>query len=144
MCRENKKDRSNISTGIDVAAALIFKDQKIFAARRKNGLELAGYWEFPGGKLEEGESAEECLSRELLEEFSITTKIGEFFCESIHDYGTKVVRLLAFRTEHLAGDFTPVDHDELRWLSIQQLDQVQWAPADIPIVDMLKKLSDFR
>ncbi|WP_206046882.1 NUDIX domain-containing protein [Mangrovimicrobium sediminis] len=120
---------------IDVTAALIVKDGRILAARRAPGKHLAGYWEFPGGKLEPNETPESCLERELAEEFSISTRVHSFIGESVHDYGEKVVRLLGYEVEHTAGDFELVDHDELRWLSVDELYEVEWAPADIPLVE---------
>jgi mutator protein MutT len=120
---------------IDVTAAVIVKDGKVLAARRGPGKHLEGYWEFPGGKLEENESPENCLERELTEEFSISTRVGVYIGESVYDYGEKVVRLLGYEVEHSAGDFKLVDHDELRWLEIDQLADVKWAPADIPLVE---------
>lgn len=125
---------------IDVTAAIIVKDRKVFIARRKAGIHLAGYWEFPGGKLEEGETPEACLARELKEEFNIIVSVGAFVGESIYDYGAKIVRLLAYQVEHVAGDFELIDHDEIRWLSLGELNNVQWAPADIPLVELYKKL----
>jgi mutator protein MutT len=123
---------------INVTAAIIVKAGKVLAARRKPGSHLAGYWEFPGGKIDDGESPEECLSRELTEEFSISTKIGTYVGESIFNYGTKVVRLMAYEVEHVAGDFELIDHDKLRWLASDELDQVQWAPADVSLVEQYK------
>lgn len=120
---------------IDVTAALIVKDGRILAARRAPGKHLAGYWEFPGGKLEPNETPESCLERELAEEFSISTRVHSFIGESVHDYGEKVVRLLGYEVEHTAGDFELVDHDELRWLGMDELYEVEWAPADIPLVE---------
>jgi mutator protein MutT len=125
---------------IDVTAAIIVKDKKVFAARRKAGMHLAGYWEFPGGKLEAGETPEQCLARELQEELQITTRVGTFVGESVYDYGSKLVRLVAYQVEHLSGDFEMIDHDELRWLDFDELDSVEWAPADIPLVEQYKKL----
>jgi mutator protein MutT len=121
---------------IDVAAAIIVKDNKVFAARRKPGTHLAGYWEFPGGKLEQGETPEQCLFRELQEELRITTRIGQYIGESLYDYGTKVVRLLAYQVEHIEGNFQLIDHDEMCWLAVEELRSVEWAPADIPIVEL--------
>jgi len=120
---------------IDVTAGIIVKNNKVLAARRKVGIHLAGFWEFPGGKLEEGETPEQCLARELQEEFTITTRVGAFVGESVFDYGTKVVRLMAYQVEHLAGDFELIDHDQLRWLALGELNSVEWAPADIPLVE---------
>lgn len=98
---------------------------------------MAGYWEFPGGKVEPGESPEECLYRELKEELCIETKIGLFFGESCYDYGTKEIRLLCYVVEYLSGTFTLNDHDEIRWLQTHQLLDLRWAPADLPLVEKL-------
>lgn len=125
---------------IDVTAAIIVKDGKVFAARRKQGIHLAGYWEFPGGKLEQDETPEQCLARELQEEFSVKTRVGAFVAESVYDYGSKVVRLLAYQVEHVSGDFQLIDHDELRWLALGELNSVKWAPADIPLVAQYQAL----
>lgn len=119
---------------VGVTAAVIVKGGKVLAARRAPGKHLEGYWEFPGGKLEENESPEDCLERELFEEFSISSKVGAYIGESVYDYGEKIVRLVAYEVEHTSGDFTLADHDELRWLRIDQLADVNWAPADIPLV----------
>jgi mutator protein MutT len=118
---------------VDVVAAIIEKDGLVLATRRKNGMHLAGLWEFPGGKLEPGETPEVALRRELKEEFAVDSQIGTFFGENIHDYGDKVIRLLAYRVTHLSGEFQLTDHDEIRWLKPEDLDDLAWAPADVPI-----------
>jgi len=123
---------------INVAAAIIVKDNKVFVARRKPGTHLAGFWEFPGGKLEYGETPEQCLARELLEEFNLQVRVGRFVGESVYDYGTKLIRLLAYEVEHVSGDFELIDHDEMRWLNEAELDSVNWAPADIALVKKFK------
>jgi len=120
---------------IDVVAAVIVKDKKIFAARRRPGTHLAGYWEFPGGKREPNETAEQCLFRELQEELCITTKIGRFIGVSIFDYGVKIVKLTAYLVEHIEGSIRLNEHDEYQWLPIEELGHLKWAPADIPIVE---------
>ncbi len=122
-------------TTINVTAAIITRDGKVLAARRGPGKHLEGYWEFPGGKLEKNETPEGCLERELAEEFRIRSKAGAYIGESVYDYGEKIVRLLGYEVEHLSGDFELVDHDELRWLEVDQLSDVKWAPADIPLVE---------
>ncbi|MEH6559310.1 MAG: NUDIX domain-containing protein [Oceanicoccus sp.] len=126
---------------IDVTAAIIVKDNKVFAARRKAGMHLAGCWEFPGGKLEIGETPEQCLARELEEELQITSRVGAFVGESVYDYGSKTVRLMAYQVEHLDGEFELIDHDALCWLGLDELDSVQWAPADIPLVEQYKAMA---
>lgn len=127
---------------IDVTAAIIVKDNKVFAARRKIGQHLAGFWEFPGGKLEKGETPEQCLTRELEEEFKITSRVGAFVGESVYDYDSKIVRLLAYQVHHLDGDFELIDHDALCWLGLDELDSVNWAPADIPLVQQYKVMAN--
>jgi len=122
---------------IDVTAAIIQREGQILAARRKEGSHMAGYWEFPGGKIESGETPEECLQRELREELNIESKIGPFFAESCYDYGTKQIRLLSYFVDYIDGIFTLNDHDEIRWLHVNQLHSLQWAPADIPLVEKL-------
>jgi 8-oxo-dGTP diphosphatase len=82
---------------ITVTAAIIQKENRIFAARRKRGRHLEGMWEFPGGKLEPGESPEVCLARELAEELGIKTTVGRYLGESVYDYGEKVIKLLAYQ-----------------------------------------------
>ncbi|BHH84607.1 (deoxy)nucleoside triphosphate pyrophosphohydrolase [Desulforhopalus sp. 52FAK] len=125
---------------LDVTAAIIQRDGQTLAARRKPGSHMEGFWEFPGGKIELGESPEECLQRELKEELGIDSVIGSFFAESCYNYGTKHVRLLCYLVEYNKGSFSLNDHDEIRWLSTDQILSVNWAPADIPIVKKLGKL----
>jgi 8-oxo-dGTP diphosphatase len=123
---------------IPVTAAIIEKDGLIFAARRGPKGDLAGYWEFPGGKIEMGETPEQCLQRELEEEFSIKCKIEHFICESIFDYGDKTVQLLGYRVHHITGEFKLTDHDNCCWLTVEKLSTLKWAPADIPLVHHLQ------
>lgn len=127
---------------IDVTAAVIEKNSLILCAKRAKGQHLESYWEFPGGKIEHGETPEQCLKRELKEEFTIESEIGEFVAESIFDYAEKRIRLLAYKVKHLSGDFKLIDHDEIRWLPLNELDSLKWAPADLPIIRALKTQSD--
>ena len=99
-------------------------------------------WEFPGGKLETGESPEDCLARELAEEFGIKCQVGRFLATSVYDYGEKIVELMAYQVTHISGDFQLTDHDELRWLSRSELNDVEWAPADIPLLQSALSLLD--
>lgn len=123
---------------IKVAAAIIEKDNTVLAARRKPGTHMAGYWEFPGGKIEKNETPEQCLVRELFEEFTIQSRIGKLSGENIHRYCDKTIHLAAYLVEHIGGEFELKDHDEMRWLTLDELNTVDWAPADIPLVEIYK------
>ncbi len=119
---------------ITVTAAIIEKEGRILAARKKEGLHLAGYWEFPGGKLEEGETPEECLRRELYEEFGISCTVEQFVANSIYTYSDTTICLKGYCVKHTGGNFTLTDHDEVCWLTVDELGSLNWAPADIPLV----------
>lgn len=120
-----------------VTAAIIEKDGLFLAAKRKKGLHLEGYWELPGGKLEEGELPEECLQRELFEEFGISSEVKQLLGESPFEHNNTPYNLLGYLTKHTGGTFELRDHDEIRWLPVSRLKTLKWAPADIPLVDKL-------
>ena len=124
---------------LDVVAAILENNKgEILVARRKQGKHLAGYWEFPGGKVEEGESPEQCLIRELQEEMNITIDVIDFVGENIHRYsGQDTIRLLAFKGRIVDGEIRLVDHDSFMWVDSQDLKKLKLAPADIPFIPIL-------
>ena len=122
---------------IDVVAGVIIKRNKILLARRKAGKSLAGYWEFPGGKIEKGEAREAALRRELAEEFSLDAQIGRFLGENIHDYGAQKIRLMAFLVAEFSGEIRLSDHDRIDWVEAERLSDYRLAPADIPLVKVI-------
>lgn len=126
---------------IEVSAAVLMKDGMVLIARRGPGQALSGMWEFPGGKIEPGETSEECLKRELLEEFAITARVGDFFAENIHAYGEKIVHLRAYHAEHVSGDLKLTVHDAAMLLDVADLSNFDFAPADIPFVKKLQERS---
>ncbi len=123
----------------DVAAAVLINNSQIFIARRSAGNKLAGKWEFPGGKVDRGETPEQCLVREMEEEFGIMVGVDELLSENIHHYPHGSIRLLAYRARWLNGDISLVDHDDMRWVSADELDQFDFSPADIPFVEKLMR-----
>lgn len=125
---------------IEVTAAVIIQNNRVFAAKRGKERHLAGYWEFPGGKIEAGETAKECLQRELAEELNISTTIGPFIMKTAHAYGDKNVVLHVYQVRRFSGDIKLVDHDEFRWLLLSECKTLNWAPADVPIFDELASL----
>ena len=127
-----------------VTAAIIQKEDCILLARRSSGEKLAGFWEFPGGKVENGETPEACLARELDEELRISVRIGAKCVESLHQYDHGSFRILAYFVEWLARDAHPSVHDRLEWVRLDEIDGYQLLPADIPIAASLKKLKELR
>ena len=105
----------------------------------QKGNRLEGKWEFPGGKIEEGESPEACLQRELQEEFGIETRIGDFICQSEYEYPHIHILLLAYQTYYLSGEFQLYDHAAIQWVTLEEIQAYDFAPADIPIVEALLK-----
>lgn len=122
-----------------VTAAIISKNGKFLIGRRAQNQPLAGAWEFPGGKIEAGESPEECLKRELQEEFGIDSEIGEFFNSSRHVYEGGEISLEAYWVDSWTGDFTPIVHDEIAWVPGSALCEYELLPADIPIAERIKE-----
>ena len=123
---------------IDVVAAILQnKEQQILIARRKRGKALEGYWEFPGGKVEKGESCEQSLTRELKEEMSIEIEVMEYVGENVHRYENGAIRLIAFKGRIVRGEVSLIDHDAYTWVHIDKLLDFNLAPADIPIIELL-------
>ena len=122
-----------------VTAAVIEKDGKILIARRKGEDALGGKWEFPGGKLEPGETPEECLKRELREELGIETEVKAFLCSSSFAYRHIAVELLAYKTVYVSGEITLHEHDRVEWIPPEALDEYDFSEADKPVVLKLKE-----
>jgi 8-oxo-dGTP diphosphatase len=120
-----------------VTAAVIERDGKILVARRKPGLVAGGLWEFPGGKLEEGEAAERGLARELEEELGVEAKVGEFLCAIPFTGPLMSFELVVYRAELLGGDFRLTDHDEIRWLEPAEMEESLFSKPDRPVVRLL-------
>jgi 8-oxo-dGTP diphosphatase len=121
-----------------VTAAILIKDAKILIAKRKADDRQANKWEFPGGTVEQDESPEACLKREMQEEFGIEVTIGEYIGESIYPYSHGVIKLLAYRAHWASGKIVLKDHADYRWVSSAQLTGYDFAAADIPIVEKLQ------
>lgn len=124
---------------IDVAAAVIEnREGRILIARRKPEISLGGYWEFPGGRIEPGETAAECAAREMKEEMDVHIETGDVLAETVHDYGTKTVHLVAVRAILLGGRMRLHDHDDIRWVTVAEMNDYLFAPADEAIVEAIQ------
>lgn len=121
-----------------VTAAILIKDRKILIAKRKADDRQANKWEFPGGTVEQDETPEACLKREIREEFGINVSVSSFFGESVYHYDHGAIKLLAYRTHWESGTITLKDHADYRWVTSEQLTEYDFAPADIPIVEKLR------
>ena len=122
---------------IPVTCAIIFHQGKVLAAKRSDKMDLSGYWEFPGGKVETGEDPKHCLTREIKEELSIEIELIEELTPSEFLYETKSILLIPFFAKWKAGDIRLLEHEQIAWLEKNDLFSVNWAPADMPIVHEL-------
>jgi 8-oxo-dGTP diphosphatase len=127
---------------VEVAAGLILHEGRYLIAKRRRGVHLAGLWEFPGGKREQGETLEECLQRELFEELSIRIHAPVPFQIIRHEYPEKTVELHFFRCTIGEGRATPIDCDEIRWVHPSEMTQYQFPAADGPVIEALQRSSN--
>ncbi len=125
---------------IEVVAAVIVMDSKVFATQRGYG-EWKGWWEFPGGKVESGESYQEALAREIREELATEIKVGENLTTVVYDYPKFQIKMHCFLCSIVSGDLTLLEHEDSRWLSRDELHDVQWLPADEEVVEKLGQMS---
>ena len=123
---------------VGVVGAALVRDGRVLASRRTEPPWLAGLWEFPGGKVEVGESDEQALRRELREELRVEASVGARLGDDVLIGETAVLRV--YLCTLLAGEPALVDHDAHRWLSAGELDDVAWIPVDLPVVEQLRVL----
>ncbi|MFO0792771.1 MAG: (deoxy)nucleoside triphosphate pyrophosphohydrolase [Candidatus Brocadiaceae bacterium] len=124
---------------IQVACAIIEKEGKVLSAQRSKSMSLPLKWEFPGGKINNGESLIECLKRELQEELGIEAAIGHLLPPVTHRYQTFLVTLHPFICKIIAGEITLHEHIALAWLTPQELHTLDWAEADVPVIQLYRE-----
>jgi 8-oxo-dGTP diphosphatase len=122
---------------ITVTAAVVERDGRLLVTRRGRGVHLEGYWEFPGGKCEPGESDAACLSRELAEEIGVTVTKSRLLQRVSHEYEDRTIELHFYACE-ISGDPAPLLDQEIRWVTRSELDALQFPPADEELVRSLK------
>jgi mutator protein MutT len=125
-------------TRLEVAAGLIFRDGKLLIAQRLAGGHLAGLWEFPGGKREDGETFEECLRRELLEELGVEVEVGALVEELTHDYPDRSVQLRFYRCRWLRHEPQALHCQALAWITADQICQYEFPAADARLLARLR------
>ena len=109
----------------------------IFATQRGDG-EFKGGWEFPGGKIEDGETPQEALIREIMEELDTEIKVGELLETIEYDYPTFHLSMDCFWAEIVSGDLILKEHEAAKWLTMESLDSVDWLPADVRLIETIK------
>ncbi|HWJ10677.1 MAG TPA: (deoxy)nucleoside triphosphate pyrophosphohydrolase [Nocardioides sp.] len=122
---------------IEVVGAVIVRDGRVLCAQRGPGGSLAGRWEFPGGKVEEGESGRLALEREIDEELRCVVEVGDEIATTRYDDGRVVVVLTTFWCHIVSGTPQLTEHTDLRWVPPDELGGLGWAPADVPAVDLV-------
>lgn len=125
---------------INVTCAIIIFGNKILAAQRSEKMKLPLKWEFPGGKVEEDENNEECIVREIKEEINVEVEIVKKLANSIYDYGAFKINLIPFIANYISGEIKLLEHKDYRLLDKSQLMNLDWAEADLPIVEELMKM----
>lgn len=123
---------------INVVAAIIEKDGKIFATQRGYG-DYKDWWEFPGGKIEPGESPEEALVREIREELRADVRVGDLFYTVEYDYPRFHMIMQCYLCKLISDGYELTEHEDARWLGADDIDSVKWLPSDIEIVERLKE-----
>ncbi len=124
---------------INVVAAVIMKEGKVFATQRGYG-EFKDGWEFPGGKVEAGESPEEALCREIREELEVEVNVGDLIDTIEYDYPAFHLSMKCYACTIAGGSPHLLEHEAARWLSADQLDSVAWLPADITLIPKIEGL----
>ena len=122
-----------------VVAGVVINSGQVMIARRLARLRMGGLWEFPGGKVEPGESDQVALVRELREELNILVEVHEFLGQSIHDDGRGPVTLVAYRCTHVSGEVVLQDHDAVRYVYPHEFEQFEFAPADVPLLEPISE-----
>ena len=123
---------------IEVVAAIISKGDKIFATQRGYG-DFKDWWEFPGGKMEVGESPEEALRREIREELSTEISVDEYICTVEYDYPEFHITMHCYFCSLVTDALHLNEHEAARWLAKNELDRVKWLPADVLVVNEINK-----
>ena len=123
---------------VRVVAAVIRDNNRIFATQRGYG-DLKGGWEFPGGKIEKGETPQEALKREICEELDTEISVGELIDTIEFDYPTFHLSMDCFWCEVVKGNLVLKEHEAAKWLNKNTIDEVEWLPADVTLIDVIKE-----
>lgn len=127
-----------VTRQVRVVGAVIIRDGLVLCAQRGQNGSLPGLWEFPGGKIEKGESPAAALKREITEELGCTVEVGEEITTTSHEYEFGIVTLTTFFCSLIGGTPRTNEHAAIAWLRPMDLATIEWAPADIPAVELIR------
>lgn len=130
--------RGLVKKQINVVGAVILENGKVLCAQRGGAGSLSGLWEFPGGKIERTETPRQALEREINEELRCQVEVGEEVTTTTHEYDFATIVLTTFYCTLSAGTPQLTEHTDVRWLSPESLFELEWAPADIPAVELIR------
>lgn len=122
---------------VQVTAAIFYENGKYLICQRAKDDELPLLWEFPGGKLEEGETLEQCIVRECEEELAVTIKVVGEFGKTSYAHANRILAFTFYHVERIAGIFTTLVHEQIKWVSPEQLKDYPFSPADVEIVEQI-------
>ena len=126
-----------MSNPIRVVGAVFHDGERFLACRKKPGKPLEGHWEFPGGKIEPGETPEQALAREIREELNLIAEVGQKVTTTTYEYDFATIELTTFYCTLVDGDLRLTDHDSTKWVTSTEAAHLTWAPADIPAVEAI-------
>ncbi len=124
---------------VEVVASVIKKNNLILCTRRPTSKKFPGYWEFPGGKVEKGETKEEALIREIKEELDVKIKVNSLIAVIDYEYHDFLLKMYVYDCILLEEDIVLLEHQEMKWLKKENLDSLNWLPSDLELIKMLMK-----
>lgn len=125
-----------------IGVAVIWNQSgQILIDKRKVGGAMGGLWEFPGGKIEVGETVADCITREIREELAIEITVGEHLVSIEHTYSTFQITLIVHHCQHISGVPQPIESDEIRWVEVGELTQYEFPAANVAIINAIKAMS---
>ena len=122
---------------IEVVAGVIYKEDKFLIAQRNLKKAQGGLWEFPGGKVEENETHEEALKREIKEEFNADIRVDKYIGENVHHYPEKDIKLVFYKATLLSKKIDLLEHEDFRWITKDDKDNFEFAGADVKVFDLI-------
>jgi 8-oxo-dGTP diphosphatase len=127
---------------VKVTCAVIIRNNKVLVTQRGPGMKMPGRWEFPGGKVEQGEQETECLLREINEELNIIIRLTKKLMPYVHNYGDIQIELIPFIAEYVSGELTLREHAEYKWLSPDELQNPDWLEADVRLAEEVRRMME--